>query len=411
LGEAARRRTLVLVGAGHAHVVVLRRFARRPVPGLSLTLVTRARFTPYSGMLPGLVAGHYSFANIHIDGEALAQAAGARLVLAEAVGLDGAERRVLFRDHPPVPYHLLSLDVGSGANTALVPGAAEHAIAVKPIDGFLAQFEALRLRVQAGRSRHVLLVGGGAGGVEMVLSVAHRLRRDGAEGMRCTLVAGSADILPGFPPAFRARLRAVLTERGIAVRTGAQVVRVGRGGITLANGTQIAADEVLWATEAAPVSWLAGTGLALDEDGFLRVDSTLRVIGQTGIFAAGDMIAFDPAPLPRSGVYAVRAGPVLAANLRATVTGGRLRSFRPQRQALSILSTGERCAVLTRNGVTLGGHWVWRLKDWIDRGFVGGRQGLCPGLASLKPPATPAARPHPPPGPPACPRTQSGHGP
>lgn len=366
---------VVLVGAGHAHVAVLRGFGMKPLPGVRLTLLTREVDTPYSGMLPGVVAGHYTFDDAHIDAGRLARFAGARLYADEAVGIDLASRRVLCRDRPPVAFDLLSLDVGSRPNTGAVPGAAQHAIPVKPIDGFLARFEGVRARVRAGRSRHVLLVGGGAGGVELLLSVEHRLRQ-AAQDLRFTLVTGSADILQGFPPGFRARFRAVLAQRGIAVRAGVRVAAVEPGAVVLADGVRLEADEILWTTEAAPPSWLVGAGLPLDGQGFLSVDATLRATDE--VFAAGDMIAFRPGAIPRSGVYAVRAGPVLAHNIRAALTGRKLRPYRPQARALAIVSTGRSHAVLTRNGITMAGGWAWRLKDRIDRRWMARYNDLPP---------------------------------
>lgn len=368
---------VVLVGAGHAHVQVLRRFGMRPIAGVRFTLITRELHTPYSGMLPGLVAGRYGFDEAHIDTGPLARFAGTRLYADEVVGLDLAERRVLCRARPPVPYDLLSINIGSRPNTGDVPGAAAHAIPVKPIDGFLARFEALKARVLAGQSRHVLLVGGGAGGVELLLSVERRLRREldaaGRDGaaLRFTLVAGADGLLPRFPRAFRDRFKAVMAERGIALSEGARVSAVEAGAVVLGERAErLAADEFLWATEAAPARWLAETGLALDDRGFLRVDAELRALGHDDVFAAGDTIAFDPAPIPRSGVYSVRAGPVLAGNIRAVLTGRRLRPYRPQRDALYIVATGEPYAIATRNGLTVEGAWVWRWKDWIDRRFM-----------------------------------------
>ncbi len=362
---------LVLVGAGHAHVAVLRRFGMKPIDGVRLTLITREVDSPYSGMLPGFVAGRYAFDQAHIDTGPLARFAGARLYQDEATGIDLGARTVLCRDRPPVPYDLLSLDIGSRPNTGRVPGAAAYAIPVKPIDGFLPQFEALRQRVLDGVSRHILLVGGGAGGVELLLSLEHRLRHDAPDrALHFTLVTGSPEILPAFPPAFRARFRAILTRRGIDVLVGARVVAVEPGRVVLAGGAGILCDEVLWTTEAAPAAWLKDTGLSLDAGGFVRVGATLAAVGRDDVFAAGDMVAFDPGTIPRSGVYAVRAGPVLAANLRAVLVGARLVPYRPQRHALYIVSTGEPYAVLTRNGMVAEGGWAWRLKDVIDRHFM-----------------------------------------
>ena len=352
-------------------------------------------------MLPGLIAGHYGVDDAHIDTGPLARFAGARLYQDEVIDLDLAGRRVICRDRPPVPYDLLSLNIGSTPNTADVPGASEHAIPVKPIDGFLRRFEALVARVLARRGRtRLVLVGAGAGGVELLLAVAHRLRRDVARagfdigGLSFVLVSDAAEILPSFPAAFRRRFEAVLAGRGIAIARGAAVIGVEAGRLVLDGRLPIEADEILWTTQAAPARWLAKAGLPLDPRGFLRVDATLRAAGHDDVFAAGDTIAFAPRALPKSGVYAVRAGPVLADNIRRLLTGRPLRPFRPQREALYLVSIGERHAIGTRNGIVVEGDWVWRWKDWIDRRFMRKFNELpemAPPPASLPPLADPTA--------------------
>lgn len=368
---------VVLVGAGHAHVAVLRMFGMKPLPGVRFTLISREVHTPYSGMLPGLVAGHYGFDDAHIDTGPLTRFAGARLYQDEVVELDLRDRRVICRHRPPVPFDLLSLNIGSTPNTGDVAGAAEHAVPVKPIDGFLRRFEALRARVLERRGRaRIALVGAGAGGVELLLSVQRRLLQDvsqagfAATGLSFVLVSGTADILPAFPAAMRRRFHAILTAHGIAVIVGAPVVRVEAGRLVLHGHAPVAADEILWTTQAAPAGWLARTGLPLDGRGFVMVENTLAIVGHDTVFAAGDTIAFATRDLPKSGVYAVRAGPVLADNLRRALTGRPLRPFRPQRDALYLVSTGERRALGTRNGLVWEGAWVWRWKDRIDRRFM-----------------------------------------
>jgi selenide,water dikinase len=368
---------VVLVGAGHSHVTVLRMFGMKPIPGVRFTLISREVHTPYSGMLPGLIAGYYGFDDAHIDTGPLTRFARARLYQDEVVGLDLGARRVICRRRPPVPYDLLSLNIGSTPNTAEMPGADAHAIPVKPIDGFLRRFEALVARVLARKGHtRVALVGAGAGGVELLLSVERRLRREvtragfDAGGLSFVLVSDVADILPGFPPAFRARFHAILAARGIAVVTGAPVTAVEAGRLVIDGHAPIEADEILWTTQAAPARWLAEVGLPVDSRGFLEVDDTLRVTGLHEVFAAGDTIAFPARELPKSGVYAVRAGPVLADNIRRMLIGRPLRPFRPQREALYLISTGERYALGARNGLTVEGAWVWRWKDWIDRRFM-----------------------------------------
>ena len=370
-------KNIVLIGAGHAHVEVLRAFGMQPLSGVQLTLITREASTLYSGMLPGLVAGHYAFDQAHIDTRALARFAGAILHRAEVISIDLARKLVVCADGESVPFDILSIDIGSTPNTSAVPGAAEHAIAVKPIDGFLDRFDALRTRVlaQDGRAK-IALVGGGAGGVELLLSVAQRLRQDvasaghGSAGLSFVLVTGKAGLLPDFPDAFRQRITKLLAAHGITIHTGMRVSAVEPGQLRLIDSTLITADEILWVTEASAASWLQNTNLALDERGFLRVDTMLRCHGQSTIFAAGDIAAFEQPPIPKSGLYAVRAGPVLAHNIRALVNDTGLKPYKPQRAAMYLVSTGDKYAIGTRNGVTFSGRWVWRLKDWIDRRFI-----------------------------------------
>jgi selenide, water dikinase len=368
---------VVLVGAGHAHVAVLRQFGMRPIRGVRITLISREVHTPYSGMLPGLVSGHYDFDQAHIDTGPLARFAGARLYQDEVVGLDLANRLIECADRPPVRYDLLSLNIGSTPNTASVPGAVEYAIPVKPIGGFLARFSALLARtIERSARTRIALVGAGAGGVELMLSVERRLRKETLQSgldpanLSFVLISETPEILPTFPSEFRARFVKILATRGIRIVSDAAVTRVEKGRLIFANHEPVDADEILWTTQAAPAHWLKATGMPLDERGFLCVDEFLRVPGYDNVFAAGDTIAFRPRSIPKSGVYAVRAGPILSGNIRRTLTGRPLRPFRPQRNALYLVSNGEKYAVGTRNGIVVEGSWVWSWKDWIDRRFM-----------------------------------------
>ncbi len=368
---------VVLVGAGHAHVQVLKRFGMKPIPGVRLTLITREVHTPYSGMLPGLIAGVYTFDEVHIDTGPLCRFAGARLYQSAALGVDTAAKTVICDSRPAVPYDILSIDTGSTPNTGSIPGADEHAIPVKPISRFLARFEALLQRVlQAGGDTRIAVVGGGAGGVELLLSLERRLRRELREAghdpgkLRFCLISASERILPSFPESFSARFAATFAQRGIELILGAPVTSVEHGAVHVEGGRTHPADEILWVTQATAPDWLAATGLKLSETGFLAVDEHLRAEGTEDIFGAGDVIAFEPRPLPKSGVYAVRAGPVLAQNIRRLLTGRQLLQYKPQSEAMYLVSTGERYAVGTRNGLVFGGEWVWRWKDAIDRRFM-----------------------------------------
>jgi selenide, water dikinase len=367
---------IVLVGGGHAHVYVLKAFGMRPEDGVRLTLIAREVETPYSGMLPGLIAGHYRFEQCHIDLEPLARFANARLIRAAATGIDRALRRVLVEGRPPLAYDLLSLDVGATPALAAIPGAAEHALPVKPIGRFLAQFEALQARCLADReARRILVIGGGAGGVELLLATRHRLRaelwaeRHDPERLRFALVTAD-DLIPTHNPKVRAAFRHHLSARGVEVRTRCPIVRIQHGKVIAADGAVIEADDILLVTEASAPSWFAGTGLALDPKGFLALGPTLQVANDARVFGAGDCATLLHAPREKAGVFAVRQGPPLARNLRRVAQGRPPRPFTPQRNFLGLISTGDRYAVASRGSWKSEGRALWRLKDWIDRRWM-----------------------------------------
>jgi selenide, water dikinase len=361
---------IVLVGGGHAHVHVLLALARHQVAGVQVTLVSRDVKALYSGMLPGVVAGLYAPEQAQIDLVRLAAATGARFVHAEAVGVDRTEKRVLLaRGASTAPYDILSIDVGIEAALASVAGV-EHAIAVKPIGSFLEKFNALvaRCRRPDGPKR-IAVIGGGAGGVELLLSMRTRLMAEARAALSFALVT-DGEILAIHSSGVRAAFRRIFAERDIALHEHRRARAITMRAIELEGGETIAADAVLIATEAAAPDWFRETGLALDPHGFLTVGPTLQATNDPDVFAAGDCAALVETPREKSGVYAVRAGPPLADNLRRRALGEVLKSWRPQRRHLALISTGERYAVASRGIFKMEGAWVWTLKDWIDRRWV-----------------------------------------
>lgn len=376
-GRVPVLKDVVLVGAGHAHVGVLRNFGMSPLPGVRLTLITRQVHTPYSGMLPGLIAGHYEFDQVHIDTAPLARFAGARLYQSEVTGFDLERRLVICKGRPAVAYDLMSIDIGSTPGGTDVPGVRESSMPVKPIDQFLERFEAARVRVLASGGRATIgVVGGGAAGVELALCLRERLMRDvgaagGAPGLlRMVLLSASPEILPALPAGARRRLERILRERGIEVLAGARVTGIEGRNVSIDGGPSQTIDEVFWTTQARPASWLAETGLKLEARGFIAIDDTLRSVSHANVFAAGDVASMVDRDLPKSGVYAVRQGPYLADNIRRTLAGRELSRYKPQGDALYLVSTGDRYAVGTRNGLSFEGAWAWRWKDHIDRTFM-----------------------------------------
>ena len=364
---------IVLLGGGHAHVAVLRSFGMRPVPGLRLTLITRDLDTPYSGMLPGLLAGHYDHAEAHIDLQRLARFAGARIYHTSGIGIDPQRQLVLCQDRPEVAYDLLSIDIGSTPARSQIAGADRFAIPVKPVDSFLTRWrEAEKALLAAGGGR-VAVIGAGAGGVELSLSLKHRLTADlglAPERLHITVLTDQAQPLPGHADAVRRRLVAALRRHGIELLTQTAALAVEDGMLHCAGGRDLPFDAAVLVTQASAAGWLAETGLALNSHGFIRVDGNLQSVSHPTVFACGDIAAIEGLALPKSGVYAVREGPPLAENLRRLAAGRPLRPYKPQPRTLALISTGEQNAIASYGGLAAEGRWVWRLKDWIDRRWM-----------------------------------------
>jgi selenide, water dikinase len=370
------RTEVVLIGGGHAHVHVLTAFGMQPQPGVRLTLITTDLATPYSGMLPGVVAGLYAPDEAHIDLVRLTAATGTRLIHATANGLDRTAKRVLLSGRPPIAYDLVSIDVGITPALATITGAETHAIAVKPIGSFLRKLGMLLERARAPDGpRRIAMIGGGAGGVELALSVRSRLLADAqAHGWEMAKLSFAlvtdGEILNTHHPRVRSAFRRILTECNIELHEHRRAREVLDSAVVFDRGPPLRADAVLIATDAAAPAWFAGTGLARDAGGFLAVGPTLQCANDPDVFAAGDCAALIETPREKAGVFAVRAGPPLAANLRRRAGGIAPKAWRPQRQHLALISTGERYAVASRGAFMAEGAWVWTLKDIIDRRWM-----------------------------------------
>lgn len=362
---------LVLVGGGHSHVEVLRRWARDPVPGARLTTVVDSPTAVYSGMVPGFVAGQYRLDEIELDVQGLARKAGASWVGAKATGLDVYARRLHVEGEPPLAYDALSFDVGSTVSGIDRPGVKELALATRPIGDFVRAVDALLERGKSRQSFRVIVVGAGAAGVELAFAFRARFERLGLRGASVLLLEAGPRVLAGYPESAARRIERNARMRRIEIRCGTGVAEAREDHLTLESGERFPCDAFVWVAGAASLPLFDGSGLERDERGFVKVRETLQAVGRDEIFAAGDCASLITQPeLAKAGVYAVRQGPVLASNLRARVTGRALKPYRPQRDFLSLLNLGDGRAVATKWGLSAEGAWVWRLKDRIDRRFM-----------------------------------------
>lgn len=356
---------LVFVGGGHTHALVLLRWAMNPLPGVRLTVINPGPAAPYTGMLPGLIAGHYRRDEIMIDLLRLARQSGARAILDRAVGIDRDRRLVHLAGRAPLTYDLLSLDIGIGSDLPDIPGYAEHAVAAKPLGRYAQEWDAFLDRGLA--APRLVIIGGGVGGVELALASHHRLVGLGRK-PQITVVERAPQVLPNIGHAARDRLLRHAAAAGIRFVTAAEATNITANAVTVTTGEKLASDFTLSVAGTRPQGWLADSGLELHE-GFVVVGSSLQSSDPL-IFAAGDCAHLAHAPRPKAGVFAVREAPVLLHNLRAALTGTALKPYHPQRDYLKLVSTGGKGAVADKFGLRSGGAWLWWVKDRIDVKFM-----------------------------------------
>ncbi len=370
---------LVLLGAGHAHLFVLEGIAQGAFTGAEVTLVSPIERQVYSGMIPGMLAGRYRPEELSFDLVAVARGAGVRYVSAAARRIRADTGEVELGGGAVLPYDVLSIATGSTVRGTDLPGVRSRALAIKPIDRALAIVPALAEALRADKHPPVVVAGGGAGGIELALAVRARLSLlAGPDTGTVTLLESAPDLFGGRLPSVERAVWRALARNRVALRCGAEVVAASERGVQLADGTEVPARVLVWAAGAAATDLLRTSGLALDEQGFPVVDERLRSISHQRIFAAGDAATLAHWPdTPKSGVYAVREGPVLCANLAAVCRGlDPPRMYRPQRRALALLNTGDGRAILSYGRLAASGRWVMALKDGIDRRFVGRFQKL-----------------------------------
>ncbi|HBM59781.1 MAG TPA: selenide, water dikinase SelD [Citreicella sp.] len=357
-------RDLVLIGGGHTHALVLRMWGMDPLPGARLTLISPGPTAPYSGMLPGFVAGHYAREELEIDLVRLARFAGARLVLGAATGLDPVRREIHVAGRAPIRFDLASVNTGVTSAMPDLPGFAEHGLPAKPLGPFAEAWEGFRDRPGPAR---VAVIGGGVAGAELALAMAFALRARNRKAEVHLLDRGTA--LSALRPPAAAKLRAALEAAGVTLTEQAEITRVTATGLELADGRRIAAEFVTGAAGARAQGWLAATGLA-HHHGFLTVDPSLQS-SDPAVFAAGDCAHLRDSPRPKAGVFAVREAPVLFANLRAALADSPdRRRYQPQRDYLKLISLGGKSALADRFGLAPAGPLMWRWKDHIDRRFM-----------------------------------------
>lgn len=366
-------KNVVLIGGGHAHALLLRKWAMKPVAGVRVTIINPSPTAPYTGMLPGFVAGHYGREQLDIDLVRLARFADARLVLGIVDTIDRESQTVSIAGRPPIPYDLCSIDVGISSEMPEVDGFAEHAIAAKPLQYFADRWTAYvnnhqttALHSTVSTEPAIAVVGGGVGGCELAMAMAHRLQALGHTPEVSVIDRGT--VLGDLGDKAQAEIRQTMTTMGISIIENTTVTKVTADAVHT-NNQSINADLIVGAAGARPYPWLSDLGLDT-HDGFVTIDNTLRSPTDPAIFATGDCAHMGFAPRPKAGVFAVRQAPLLTHNIKASLTGRKLKTFDPQEDYLKLISLGKKSAAADKFKQFVRGKQLWRLKDKIDRDFM-----------------------------------------
>lgn len=361
---------VVLVGAGNAHLVFLRRWRMMPWPAVAVTLVSEFAEIPYSAMVPGHIAGDYRWDEITLDLVRFCRSAGVRFVAARVTAVDAARRLVQLEDREALGYDVLSLGIGSLPAEPEGCANGEWSFFMRPLGTFTQHLERLEQSLrQSPRPFHLAIVGGGVSGCELALAIRKRFAK--SADFRLTLLQANRQLLPSFPARAARLMEQRLRDAGLTVRLEACVVGGSPDRLRLSSGEEIACDGVLWATPAAPPDCLRGSGLDIDDAGFLRVGETLQSLGDPSVFGTGDCVTFTPQPtLPRNGVHAVRQGRVLFDNVREFLHERPLAPFQPQRNCLCLMNTADGEAILSYGPLAVKAGFVRRVKHRIDRAWL-----------------------------------------
>ncbi|UWR00022.1 selenide, water dikinase SelD [Rhodobacteraceae bacterium S2214] len=370
--QLPQTRDLVLVGGGHTHALVLRSWAMKPLPGVRLTVINPGPTAPYSGMLPGFVAGHYTRDELDIDLVQLGRFASARVILGAVDHIDVAAKTISVPGRPPIAYDVTAVDVGITSTMPSLKGFTENAIPAKPLGKFASRWDAFRA---TAKNPHIAIIGGGVAGAELAMAMAHALRRDGSDAAVVQLV-DRGRVLKDLGSVAKGKVLAALETQGVTLIENADVAEIAAHGVILTDGTLIKSDFTTGAAGAKPHDWVAGLDLDIHE-GFITVNDKLQS-SNPDVFAVGDCAHLSFDPRPKAGVYAVREAPVLFDNLQAHLSGRDLRAYKPQKDYLKLISLGGKSALAEKFGTARQGPLLWKLKNHIDRTFMNQFDGLSP---------------------------------
>jgi NADH dehydrogenase FAD-containing subunit len=354
---------LLLVGGGHAHLHVVKQLQRNPIKGVEVTLISASKYQYYSGMFSGYTEGLYTKEDIRINSEKLAQNSNVSWKEDVVTAVDAEQKMLLTASGEIHRFDIISFDIGSLTAGIDTLGVADNALRIKPNYHYVDVIE------QARESEKICVVGGGAAGIEISLSLSEWRKKQQIQSP-VTLISNTR-LLEQKDASVSAKIENIVTTSGINLLTNETVTSVHPNYYMTSTGKKEAYDNIIWLTGPKAHGLFKSSNLPTNEDGYLLVEDTLQVKKHPFMFGAGDCITLRDYPtIDKAGVYAVKQGKVLYKNLLAFIYGTDGERYIPQKDYLSILSIGNKEGFLLFKDFAFKGKWTWYVKNKIDTTFI-----------------------------------------
>ena len=365
------KKHLVLVGGGHAHLTTMLNISEFVRRGHRVTLIGPSPFHYYSGMGPWMLSGVYRPEDIRFYVSKMVQDRGAAFIEGTVKRVDPKKRKLLLNTRKEIEYDIVSFNIGSSVPIGTISGRSKNCFAVKPIENLLKAQQTILKLMPKGNLR-LLVVGGGPAGLEISCNV-WKLVHDHASRAQITLLTGP-QLLPSVPQKVRQIALQSLVSRGITVAEGLYVKTITHSRALTEEGREFPFDLALLALGVRPSGLFKESGLVTGDDGGLLVNDYLQSVTYPEIFGGGDCISFQPRPLDKVGVYAVRQNPIIYHNLMVALEGGQMKPFHPGSAYLLIFNLGNGRGIFFKKSWVFNGRLAFYLKDCIDRKFMKGFQ-------------------------------------
>lgn len=362
------KKDLVLIGGGHAHMVTIANLHTFVKKGFRVTVVGPSPHHYYSGMGPGMLGGTYAPQDIRFATRHVVEKQGGTFILDKGVQVDAENRIMHLASGKTLPYDVISFNAGSFVPRDTLATETKDVFTVKPIEKLMDAQQRI-LTLSAAGPIKVAVVGGGASAVEVAGNIWRLVRQRGVHPAEITVFAGHG-LMSRFPAGIARMARRSFKRRGINVFTEQYVREVKSGQITLRSGEAYRCELIFLAAGVRPSVIFKNSGLATGPDGGLLVNQFLQSPDYPEIFGGGDCITFQPQPLDKVGVYAVRENPVLFHNLLSSLEEKPLQPFDPGGDYLLIFNLGDGTGIFRKKMLMFGGRPAFMIKDYIDRRFI-----------------------------------------